>query len=341
MGGVTVREYGLSFVRVCLQKYIGKSWPFLLIFLAGIAVSILLSVRGKRRDNPLEVVTVDGNDRNMNYGEPDYEEDENGGSTAKMFLSVFLICAVTVCNPFLVRALIPKLGMTAVYYRFFWVIPITFGAAYYLTAALIRVRNRVLRILAALAAAVALACIIPVNPGLLNLKLPTNVYKVDGAVPVLCEAIHADFETTAAYRKALKRSEANIDRNSEKWLRWQAGQYPLCVFPSQIEFAVRQYDPTIRLLFNRNLRLYYEGNRTTGITYDETKVRYQRRALILDAMYGRDESITTESFQEAMEKTRTKYLVVEENLANGGFLTGAGCTQVGVTAGYTIFRYGD
>ena len=27
MGGVTVREYGLSFVGVCLKHYIGKSWP--------------------------------------------------------------------------------------------------------------------------------------------------------------------------------------------------------------------------------------------------------------------------------------------------------------------------
>ena len=38
MGGVTVREYGLSFVGVCLKHYIGKSWPILVIFLAGIVV---------------------------------------------------------------------------------------------------------------------------------------------------------------------------------------------------------------------------------------------------------------------------------------------------------------
>ena len=341
MGGVTVKEYGLSFVRVCLQKYIGKSWPVLLIFLAGIAVSILLSLKGKKRENPLEVVTVDGKDRKMNYGEPDYEEDESGGNTAKLYLAVLLMCAVTVCNPFLVRALIPKLGMTAVYYRFFWVIPITFGAAYYLTAALSLIRNRVARILAALAAAVILAVIIPVNPGLLNLKLPTNVYKVDGAVPVLCEAVHADFETTETYQKAMEKSLEPVRRTSKKWLKREQNKYPLCVFPYQIEFAVRQYDPTIRLLFNRNLRLYYEGNRTTGITYDESKVKYQRRALILDAMYGRDQAVTKEDFRKAMDTTRTKYLIVEENLANGGFLTEAGCRQVGVTAGYTIFRYGN
>ena len=341
MGGVTVREYGLAFVWACLKKYVGGSWPILVIFLAGIAATILLSVRGKKRDDPLEVVTVDGSDRSMNYGEPEYEDEVSRDSATWTFLSILLIGAVTVYNPFLVRILIPKLGMTAVYYRFFWVLPVTFGAAYYLTKALSAIRNRVIRVLACLAAAVCLAVILPVNPGITNLKLPTNVYKVDGAVPVLCEAIHSDYETTRSYQKDLEKSRKVTDRNSKKWLKRQANIYPLCVFPAQIEFAVRQYDPTIRLLFNRNLRLYYEGNRTTGITYDESKTRYQRRALILDAMYGKDETITAETFREAMDKTKTRYLIVEEHLANGGFLTQAGCRQVSVTAGYTIFRYGD
>ena len=341
MGGVTVREYGLSFVRVCLQNYIGKSWPFLVIFFAGILICVLWSFRRKKKETPLEVVTLDGSDRSMNYGESDYEEEGSDNSVNWVFLSVILVCAVTVYNPFLVRALIPRLGMTAVYYRFFWVLPVTFGAAYYLTRAVSSLRKGMIRVLFALAAAVLLAVIIPVNPGLKNLKLPTNIYKVDGAVPVLCEAIHSDFEKTQTYAKMQEKSAKVTDRGSKKWLKRQARKYPLCVFPYQIEFAVRQYDPQIRLLFNRNLRLYYEGNRTTGITYDESKIRYQRRALILNAMYGRDETITTEDFRNAMNTTKTKYLIVEENLANGGFLVQAGCTQVSITAGYTIFRYGD
>ena len=312
MGGVTVREYGLSFVGVCLKHYIGKSWPILVIFLAGIVVSVILSLRRKPVENPLEVVTVDGKDRNMKYGEGDYEEEPDGNGSTWTF-----------------------------YYRFFWVIPITFGAAYYLTKAVSVIRKPLIRAIVSLAMAAALAVLIPVNPGLTNLTLPTNVYKVNGAIPVLCDAIHADFETTQTYQKAAARSEKVTDRNSGKWLKRQSRTYPLCVFPYELEFAVRQYDPTVRLLFNRNLRLFYEGNRTTGITYDESKKRYQRRALILDAMYGRNEEITTEDFQTAMEKTKTKYLIVEEHLANGGFLVQAGCRQVSVVAGYTIFRYGD
>ena len=43
MGGVTIREYGLSFVWVCLKNYIGRSWPILAIFLAGIIISVIVT----------------------------------------------------------------------------------------------------------------------------------------------------------------------------------------------------------------------------------------------------------------------------------------------------------
>ena len=132
MGGVTIKEYGLSFVWVCLKNYIGRSWPVLAIFLAGIIISIIVSVLGKKKENPLEVVTVDGADRKMNYGDPDYEDETDDGATW-VFIWVIIICGLTVFNPFLVRALIPKLGMTTVYYRFFWVLPITFGTFAILT----------------------------------------------------------------------------------------------------------------------------------------------------------------------------------------------------------------
>ncbi len=340
MEGVTVREYGLSFVGVCLRNYLGKSWPFFLIFLAGIAVMTFLGLRGKKKENPLEVVTVDGSDRDMKYGDPDYVEEARGDSATWTFLSVLLMCLVTVCNPFLARILVPKFGMTPIYYRFFWVLPVTTGAAYYITKAAVSIRRRMIRILGYAALLGVLAVLIPLNPGVMNLKLPTNVYKVDGAVPVLCDAIHEDFKTTRTYEKAAAKLEKPMDHNSKEWLKRSSRMYPVCVFPYSIEFSVRQYDPTIRLLFNRNLRLYYEGNRSTGITYGEGKKSYQRRALILDAMYGRDDTITVEAFQKEMKRSKAKYLIVEEAQANGGFLVQAGCTQVGVTAGYTIFRYG-
>ena len=57
-------------------------------------------------------------------------------------------------------------------------------------------------------------------------------------------------------------------------------------------------------------------------------------------MYGRNPDITVQEFVSAMNRTRLQYLIVEEHLANGSFLVNAGCRQIGVVAGYTIFCYG-
>ncbi len=336
MTGITVKEYGLRFVGACLKEYVGESWPILLIFAVGILVSIVLSMTGKKKETPLEVVDA------MEYVPGRYEDDPlpDSSSVTWTFLSIVLFCTLTVMNPFLVRILIPKLGMTTVYYRFFWILPITFGAAYWLTKLVSSAPIRLLQAILFAGICAVFAVVIPLNPGIRNLKMPTNVYKVDGAVPVLCEAIHADYEKSEKWQKHQEEMASAPDIYSKKGLKFKSKEYPVCVFPYEIEFGVRQYDPSIRLLVNRNLRLYYEGNVSTGISYGDKDKRYMRRKKILDAMYGRDPELTSKEFVKAMEKTKTRYLVVEEHLANGSFLINSGCRQVGVVAGYTIFSFG-
>lgn len=336
MAGITIKEYGLAFVWVCLKEYLGRSWPILAIFAAGTVACLLLAMLGRKEDAPLEVVDA------RDYTPGKYEDAPMPDATSViwMFVSIVVFAGLTVMNPFLVRALIPKFGMTTVYYRFFWILPITFGAAWFLARGIGSIRKKLLQALAFAAVTGILAFVMPLNPGIPNVTVPTNVYKVDGAIPVLCDAIHKDYEQTETYQKATAKLAGITDRSSRKWMKWEARQHPLCVFPYGIEFAVRQYDPGIRLLFNRNLRLYYEGNTSTGITYGSKNKRYMLRKRILDAMYGRDPSVTPKAFRKAMKATKTQYLVVEENLANGGFLVQSGCSQVGIVAGYTIFRFG-
>lgn len=335
MSGITLKEYGLTFVWECLKEYLGHSWPLLLIFLAGTAAAILIPVFGRKKEAELDIVDA------KEYVPGKYEDKPASDlrSEAWMFLGIVIFCALTVMNPFLVRILIPKLGMTTVYYRFFWILPITFGAAAWLARAVGSLRKKMLQAAVFALICAGLAILIPLNPAVSILRMPTNVYKVDGAVPVLCEEIHKDYEQTSYYEEAAKKLEAAGNRNSRKWLKVAGEQYPLCVFPYGIEFAVRQYDPTIRLLFNRNLRLFYEGNTSTGISYTKKNTRYMRRKRILDAMYGRDPDLTEKKFKKAMKKTGTQYLIVEENRANETFLLSAGCSRVSVTAGYIIYRY--
>ena len=344
MSGVTIKEYGLRFVWVCLKKYMGGSWPILVIFAAGMLAGIIVTLLSRKKEEPLRIVTLKGGSAHGKEAEEEEEEKAPKAQVSMMFLTITVVCALTVYNPILVRKLIPKLGMTTVYYRFFWILPVTFGAAYYLVRAFASLRRflpggALACIVPAACLCAALAYFMPLNPGLPNVRIPTNVYKTDGAIPVLCEAVHTDFEKTGRYQKAAAAKAEITDRTSKKWLKAQAKTSPVCVFPYQLEFGVRQFDPNIRLTFNRNLRLFYEGNTSTGITYGEGNKRYLQRALILDALYGRDDSITIEDFQAAMKKTKTDYLICEESKVNGSFLLQAGCQPVGTVAGYTIFRY--
>jgi len=313
VSGVTVSKYGLLFVWECFKTYLGASWPVFAVFAAGILISAVCSLRhrGSRKGGQWPVT--------------------------KLFLVLGIMLLITLYNPVIIEKLAPKLGMTTVFYRAFWVLPVIFGAAYYLTVLTCAVKQKALSAgLFALTAA-GLIYFLPLNPGILNLSIPTNIYKVDGAIPVICGTIHSDYEASTRYAEASSKL-SGADTRTKKGAQLYADTLPKCVFPHPMEFQVRQYDPGIRMTFERNERLYYEGNYSTGINYRKNK-RFKRKALILDAMYARDESVTSEDFQNAMEKTGTEYLVVETLRANAGFLKAAGCTLVTQEAGYDLYRY--
>ncbi len=312
MEGVKVSSYGLYFVFECLRRYLGGSWYIAGLFLLGLLIWPVLS-RKKSADGEESVSTI-----------------------SWMNLTIVLFLALTACNPFLVMKIVPKIGMTSVYYRIFWALPFVTGAAYYLTLLYGKLRSAVLSLLLIVGILTASAFVMGLNPGIPNLTVPSNVYKVDGAIPVLCEEIHRDFEKTESFLEA----EEDLGRDDFRTLtgaRQLVRTMPRCIFPFQLEFAVRQYDAGIALTFDRNLRLYYEGNRSTGISYENSE-KYHRRALILNVMYGYDDTASEKAFRKAMEKTGTDYLVVEKDRCNELFLN-AVCNRVSEIAGYVIFRY--
>lgn len=311
MEGVRIKDYGLRFVWECLKRYFGDSWQIALVCLAGLLVSAALMIFRKKKD---------------------------GVSSLNWVLLIVL--GLTVYNPFLVRIIAPKIGMTTVYYRFFWAYPFLPAAAYYLTSAVFLIRRKGLRAAACAGVIALMAVLMPVNPGIFyHMQLPDNVYKVNGAIPVICDAIHEDFEQSTLYQKRTRQAEGT-DPLTKKGARAFVLTLPRCVFPYDMEFQVRQYDPSVTLTVGRNMRLYYEGNKATGVSYSEGSASYRRRKLILDAMYGRDPSISAEKFRKAMKKTRTHYLIVEDTQDSQDFLTAAGCTLIGDQAGYHIYSYG-
>jgi len=333
MEGITVSEAGLSFVMECFRKYIGQSWEIAVFCLAGMIVSALTIIRSRR--------LVKAGRMNAVEKAPDSSDTLYGtGPVTWMNWTLLIMLGLTVYNPFLVRKLVPKLGMTTVYYRMFWAFPLIPAAAFYLTELVFLPKRRMLRTAACALAAAGIILLMPLNPGIrYHLALPDNVYKVHGAIPVICDVIHEDFEASEQYRYWKERAEG-VDLNTKKGARTYVLTLPRCVFPSELEFQVRQYDPGVTLTFNRNMRLFYEGNTSTGIQYTSKSAAYRRRKLILDVCRGKTEGVTIEDFQAAMKKTRTRYLIVNPAQADPSFLKTAGCRLVSETAGYCIYSYG-
>ncbi|MDD7059940.1 hypothetical protein [Porcincola intestinalis] len=333
MEGITVSGAGLSFVMECFRKYVGKSWEIAVFCLAGMIVSALTIIRSRRamRADGIYAAAKVPDSSGAVYGI---------GSVTWMNWTLLIMLGLTVYNPFLVRKLVPKLGMTTVYYRMFWAFPLIPAAAFYLTELIFLPKKRMLRTAACALAAAGIILLMPLNPGVrYHLTLPDNVFKVHGAIPVICDVIHEDFEASEQYSYWNERAEG-LDLDTKKGARTYVLSFPRCVFPSELEFQVRQYDPGVILTFNRNMRLFYDGNTSTGIQYTSKSAAYRRRKLILDVCRGKTEGVTTEDFQTAMKKTRTQYLIVNPAQADPSFLKVAGCRLVSETAGYCIYSYG-
>ncbi len=322
MEGVTISKYGLSFVAECLKGYLGESWEIFMICLVGMAAETFIWASGRKH--------ADGKVADPGRNFP----------VTWMNWAILILFALTLWNPFLVRMIVPRLGMTPVYYRVFWAFPMVFLAAYYLTLFIFRIRRKALGAFLALAVFASAAAVMPLNPGIrYHLDLPDNLYKVSGAIPVICDAIHEDFEKTDQYQLKMDKADG-LDPLTKRGARSFVRTLPRCVFPYELEFQVRQYDPSVALTFSRDMRLSYEGSTATGVTYTGESKAYARRKIILDAMYGRDPSIETEDFQDAMKRTKTNYLIVEQDKANRKFLEKAGCRLAGSEAGYHIYSYG-
>ena len=157
MAGVTIQEFGLSFVKVCLEQYWGNWW-LPLLFLLGLIWTLALH--------------------------------RKQASVIFVLYTVFL--ALTVYNPILVEKIIPKLDFENEYYRFFWILPLIPALAYYGTRLVFLVKNKVGRgVIFAAVTAVILTVGIPLSGVVKNFSAAENLYKVPDDLRAVCDVIHS------------------------------------------------------------------------------------------------------------------------------------------------------
>lgn len=231
-------------------------------------------------------------------------------TAARVFWYYTILLGLTIYNPLVIHFVVPKFLDAELYYRFFWVLPVTVGVAYFFAQ---WVADCKMAWMKCMVTGLFLALIVTtssVNGNVVyNLHMPENVYKVPDGVLYACDIIHRDY-----------------DGEGE----------PRAVFSDEYEIYVRQYDPSIKLTIDRNTRLYYQGSSVVGEVKENKK--YLRRKRILDVINWAEE-VPMKKFKTAMRLTKTDYIVVPEWYSCNAYLTEAGLEKVDQTGGIVVYRF--
>jgi len=274
MAGVSAAEQGLKFVWACFTTYWG-SCLFPLLFAAGMIWTLI-----RHRSRTPIVLAV---------------------YTASLCLTVY--------NPLLANIAVSKLHLENEYYRFFWLLPVIPGVAYYAVLLVFGRKARWQRLLMAAAAAVMIIrCGVPIEGVTVHFSAAENLYKVPSYFMDLCEDIHEDSGRRTS-RVAL---------------------------PYELIVIARQYDASLRLVIPRDIALFRMGSAVIHV--NEEGNYYQTRKPIMDLLFF-DEEVPAEELKEALTKAKSRYIVVDSSYNANELLREAGAVEVAQEWKYTLYRF--
>lgn len=266
MSGITIQKLGTNFVSACAREYWGDCL-FLLIFTVVLLGGIFICRKQE--------------------------------SSFFLWYTVFL--CLTVYNPVLVKYVIPRIGFEHEYYRFFWLLPVIPGIAYYIIRLIFSQKKKWEKvIIAVLSACIIIFAGAPMDGIVKNFSLAENIYKVPDDLRAVCSVIHQH-------------------SNEEN---------PRVVFDQEMNFVVRQYDASIFLSLNRDAILYRAGSEVVSVKPESSG--YKAQKVIMDALfYNLD--VNRNLFLKALNDTKTDYLVLSLENPKHEFLKECGCIPVAQT----------
>lgn len=224
---------------------------------------------------------------------------------------IFVPCSVflflTVYNPAAPVILDHFFDVNSEYYRFFWLLPVVvlvpyLGARLIMTSAGLRQR---------IVVSVLIAAIFLVSGRYVyadGIKWAQNIYKMPPELIEVSEKIHSD---------------------SDK-------KYPKAFLEYEYNMQMRQYDPAMMLTIDREDYLYA----VSGATYDEEmlndELHPQYRLL---AVLVKNQDIDKADILNALEATKTEYVVLSRNHPRIDYLKEAGLKEAAVTGEHVILKY--
>ncbi len=219
--------------------------------------------------------------------------------------SVFLL--LTVYNPVAPVILDHFFDVNSEYYRFFWIAPVIVLVPYLFSKLIVSRTDRKQMIVVSLL--IAAICLVSGKYVYADgIKWAQNIYKMPPELIEVSEKIHED--TGAEYPKAFLEYEYNMQ--------------------------MRQYDPKMLLTIDREDYLYAVSNPSYSkeMLEDEMHPQY-----VLLAVLVRFQDIDKESFLNALETTKTGYVVVSKDNPRIDYLEEAGLSIAGETQNHIIFKY--
>ncbi len=242
---------------------------------------------------------------------------------ARLLGWITLILGITIYNPLVIKKIVPALVRQDIYYRLLWLLPVAIGCAYYVVLLAVKMPAKWMKVLVLAFFIGAAAFTGSINANLKLLTLPDNIYKVPEALIWVNEVIHQDYEENKEQIKA-------------SYSKFYEHLSPRCVYEDELEVFAPQYDTTIHLGINRDMRLYYNGVESMTINPNKATYKYCRR--ILDVLNSKSK-VSLKRFHKAMKKRKINYLVVNTGKPCHEYLIKAGCTVIGEDKGYTVYRY--
>lgn len=224
----------------------------------------------------------------------------------EIFIPGAVLLTITVYNPLSPLLLDKFFDVSSEFYRLFWITPVIVVVPFVVSKIFGYTKNTNEKV-----TVIVFSLIVLLLGGnfVYNAGIPfaENQYKIPDELIEISEIIHEDSDTE--YTKAFFEYEYNME--------------------------IRQYDPKMLLAIDREEYIYAVNYSYTEEMLNDDAVPTNK---ILAALV-RNQDVSAEDFSNALEATKTQYVVLMKGHYMTNMLKKAGLKQVGESAMHNIFKY--
>lgn len=224
----------------------------------------------------------------------------------EIFLPGVILMLLTVYNPLFPVAIDKFFDISSEYYRFFWLSPVVVLVPFVVSKLVNGTKNTSEKVA---------VCVFVLLIGVLagnfayseGIPFAQNIYKIPDELIEIDELIHADNQNE--YTKAFFEYEYNME--------------------------IRQYDPKMLLTIDREEYIYAVNYSYSQEMIEDDEVPTNR----ILASLVRNQDVDPIDFANALESTKTEYVVLTKGHVRTAMIREAGLRLVGSTQGHDIYKY--